>query len=85
MALLTGPARPGAIYSSQQGDLLEHPPTVPNEVEERDWKAERRKRKNAGADGQRAIGGSYDFGLAAALRNDRLALAACFSTRSDHH
>ena len=29
MALLTGPARPGAIYSSQQGDLLEHPPTVP--------------------------------------------------------
>ena len=31
MALLTGPARPGAIYSSQQGDLLEHPPTVPKE------------------------------------------------------
>ena len=44
---------PGAIYSSNRG-LLEHPPTVPRE--KRDWKAEKRKRKNTGADGQQASG-----------------------------
>ena len=44
---------PGAIYSSNR-DLLEHPPTVPKE--RRDWKAEKRKRKNTGADGQQASG-----------------------------
>ena len=44
---------PGAIYSSNRG-LLEHPPTVPRE--KRDWTAEKRKRKNTGADGQHALG-----------------------------
>ena len=51
LASAAGP--PGAIYSSNRG-LLEPPPTVPRE--KRDWKAEKRKRKNTGADGQQASG-----------------------------
>ena len=55
LALITGPARPGAIYSSQQGDPLEHPPTVPNERGTGKHR-EGKKIYNERTDGQHALG-----------------------------